>query len=305
MPAPSVRTRWFPAILAGFVLAALAASAPADDTPKGSTKPVVLVPPFENHAKQHEYIMYDVPDGTSPKKPRRQYRIDRYTEAPRTLFEDALANIGGVTVVERKRLDALLVEAEFNGFREAETERALKLGKLLGANRIIIGTIADISEETKEFKGYNIVLKKTVVTAELTVRMIDIDTGEIGFSKTVKGSQTYEKSNNAENKSSDRHFAAVKAAVAELAKDDKFKAAVQGKKSATEEGLIEVEFAPKPDNCDVEIDGKYVGGSPVKRKLKAGTEYKVRISKAGYKEWTGVITPEAGLKITREMEANK
>jgi hypothetical protein len=284
----------------------LATSGPAQESPKGDTKPIVLVPPFENQAKQREYVMYDVPDGTSPNKPRRQYRIDRYCEAPRSLFEDVLVNIGGVTIVERKRVDTLLVEAEFGQLSGlVDPEKAIKLGKLLGANTIVIGTIVDISDETKKFKGYNIQTENTVVSAEMRVRVLEIETGRIAYSKTVTGSKTYSKSTYGSTKGSDRNFAAVKAAVAEIAGDKKFKAAVQGKQAAVAEGLIEVEFAPKPDNCDIDIDGKYVGGSPLKRKLMAGIDYKVRISKAGYKEWTGIITPEAGLKITRELEPNK
>ncbi len=277
----------------------------ADDGDK-TRKPVVLVPPFENLAKQREYVMYDVPDGTSPDKPRRQYKIDRYTEAPRALFEDALTNIDGVTIVERKRVDTLLVEAEFGRLSGlVDPEKAIKLGKLIGANTIIIGTIVDVSEETKKFKGYNIETENVVVTAELRVRVLEIETGKQLFSKTVKGNKTYSKSTFGETKSSDRNFAAVKAAVAEIGGDEKFKAALLGKRATAEEGLIEIEFAPKPDNCDIAIDGEYVGGSPLKYKLKAGMQYKILISKAGYKEWATVVTPKAGLKITRELETSK
>ena len=302
----SVRSRWSPSLFAGFALAVLAAGGPAEEAPKSGAKPIVLVPPFENQAKQHDYIQYDVPDGTSPDRPRRQYRIDRYTEAPRTLFEDALANLDGVSIVERQRVDTLLAESEFGQLSGlVDPEKAVKLGKLLGASQIVIGTIADISEDTKKFKGYGVETENTVVTAELRVRVLEIESGKQIFSKTVKGSKTYSKSTFGESKSGDRCFAAVKEAVAAIAADDDFKAAIQGKKSATAEGLIEVEFAPKPDNCDIEIDGKYIGGSPLKRKLKPGTEYKVRISKAGHKEWIGVIAPEPGMKITRELEANQ
>jgi curli biogenesis system outer membrane secretion channel CsgG len=302
----SVLPRRFPFLFASFALAVLATRGPAQDAPKGGTRPIVLVPPFENLTKQRDYVLYDVPDNTASNRPHRHYRIDRYTEAPRALFEDVLVNMDGVSVVERKRVDTLLVEAEFGQLSGlVDPAKAIKLGKLIGANRIVIGTIADVSEETRKFKGYGIQTENMIVSAELRVRVLDIESGRIAFSKVVKGSKTYSKSSYGETKSSDRHFAAVKAAVAEITEDDKFKAAVQGKKAATVEGLTEVEFAPKPDNCDIEIDGKYVGGSPLKRKLKPDTEYKVRITKAGYKEWTGVITPEAGLKITRELEANK
>src|SRR3954469_23827256 len=113
---------------------------------RDNSKPVVLVPPFENLAKQREFVVYDVPDGTAPNRPRRQYRIDRYTEAPRALFEDALVNLSGVSIVERKRVDTLLVESEFGQLSGlVDPEKAIKLGKLLGSTQIVIGTIADIS----------------------------------------------------------------------------------------------------------------------------------------------------------------
>lgn len=284
----------------------LCAAGSAQNPAKPADKVVVLVPPFENLAKQRDYVMYDAPDGTDPKRPRRQYRIDRYTEAPRAAFEDTLANTAGVTVVERKRVDTILVEGEFgaNSGLVVDSDKSLKLGKMIGANRILIGSIIDIAEETKSFQGYGVKTENTVVTAEVRVRMLD-ETGAQLYSKTFKGSKTYTKTTFGQTKSGDRHYAAVKEAVAGVAADPKFKEAVLGKAVAADEGLLEVEFAPKPANCDVEIDGKYVGGSPLKRKLRSGTEYKVRISKAGFKEWSGVITPEAGLKITRELEANK
>ena len=69
--------------------------------------------------------------------------------------------------------------------------------------------------------------------------------------------------------------------------------------------LIEVDFSPKPENCDIEIDGKYVNGSPLKRRLQEGKEYKVRISKGGFKDWEGLIVPEKGLRITPELGASR
>ena len=99
-------------------------------------------------------------------------------------------------------------------------------------------------------------------------------------------------------------------AIDKIGEDPLFKAAVLGKKLSAADaqgkgGVVEVDFSPKPDNCDIEIDGKYIGGSPLKRKLVSGTDYKIRISKGGYKDWTGTVTPEAGMRITRELELSK
>jgi hypothetical protein len=68
--------------------------------------------------------------------------------------------------------------------------------------------------------------------------------------------------------------------------------------------VIEVEFSPKPDNCDVLIDGKYIGGSPLKMALQIGKEIKVRITKADHKPWENVIMARPGLRITTELEPN-
>ena len=94
-------------------------------------RPVVLVPPFENQSKMHENISYEVA-GNKENQPKRRYTVDRYTEAPRSLFEDMLVNLEGVTIVERQRIDTLLVESEFGRLSGlVDQEKALKLGKRL------------------------------------------------------------------------------------------------------------------------------------------------------------------------------
>ena len=100
----------------------------------------------------------------------------------------------------------------------------------------------------------------------------------------------------------------MQAALEQVKSDSGFVAALLGRKPGTADaadgsGLIEVDFAPKPDNCDIEINGKYVGGVSLEtdaRRL-CGKELKIRISKDGYKDWEGVIVPEQGLRITREL----
>ena len=289
-----------------FVFLVLVSNAGSQQTADEARKPVVLVPPFENQSKYHVNVGYEVATGNDPNQPKRHFTVDRYTEAPRSLFEDMLGNIEGVTIVERQRVDALLAESEFGRLSGlVDTEKALKLGKMLGANVIIMGTIVDIRDEKRDFKGYGIQTKNTEVICQIRVRMLDIEKGTVRFTKIVKGSKTYTESSFGGTSSSDRNFAAIEVTLQQLESDSQFrKALLGGKAGATAEnsdGLVEVEFAPKPENSDIEIDGKYVGGSPLKRRMPAAKEVKVRISKGGYESWTGVIVPEAGLRITREL----
>ncbi len=286
----------------------VAGSAVAGQEPDGvKKKPVVLVPPFENQSTHHQNVSYEVATGSKADQPKRRFIIDRLTEAPRSVLENMLGNVDGITIVERQRVDALLVEAEFGGLSGlVDPEKAVKLGKMLGANVIIMGTIIDIHDDVKEFEGYGIKTKNTRVISQIRLRLLDIETGKVRFSKIVKGSQAFSKSSFGGTSSTDRNFAAVQAALQQLEEDSEFQAAVLGRKQGSSrdnaaDGLVEVEFAPKPENCDIEIDGKYVGGSPLKRRLPPGKEFKVRIGKGGYKDWEGVIVPEKGLRITREL----
>jgi Curli production assembly/transport component CsgG/PEGA domain len=296
----------FPTIVAATlgVILSLGASLPGRAAPAGGKKPVVLVPPFENQSRNHETIIQETAAGTAPGQPRQKFSVDRYSEAPRSLLEDMLGQIPGLQIAERQRVDALLLESKFGAKSGlVDTENALRLGKMLGANLIVMGTVVDIRQEVKDFVGYGIRSRITEVVCKIRIRLLD-SSGTVLYSKVVSGSKQYDQSNFGGSGSSDRNFAAIEETLKEVEKDGAFRKALLGDAAPAHaaEGLIEVEFAPKPDNCDVEIDGKYVGGSPLKRRLPAGKEIKVRISKGGYQAWDGVIVPEAGLRITREMD---
>jgi len=290
-----------------FILASVTAVTDVCGQNAATTNPAtrtVLVPPFENNSKVHQKIAYDVGSRTGSEG-KRSFMIDRLTEAPRSMLENSLGNIGGITVVERKRVDSMLVETEFGAMSGlVDSEKAVKLGKLLGANLIVMGTIDDIREDTRDFKGYGVKTETKNVICTMRVRLVDIASGVQVFTKEFKGTKTYTKSTYGGSDSNDRSFAAVEETLKQVSNDPEFKAALAGKNPgspAKTEGMVEIEFAPKPDNCDIEIDGKYVGGSPLKRLLPIGKDVKVRITKNGHKDWEGVIVPEAGLKITREL----
>jgi hypothetical protein len=294
----------------GVVIAVLLllSSARGQGSGEDKKKPVILVPPFENQSRHHEMIPYDVATGKDPDRPKRRFTVDRYTEAPRSLLEDMLGQISGITIVERQRVDALLVESQFGQLSGlVDTESAIRLGKLLGAKLIVLGSIIDIRDEKREFRGYGIATKNTEVQCRIRVRLLDIGSGTVKFSKVLTGSKSFAESNFGGTSSSDRNFGAVEATLQKLEGDEQFRRAILGGKAeaAPAEGLVVVEFAPKPENCDIEIDGKYVGGSPLKRRLSTAKEYKVRIIKGGFQTWEGVIVPEEGMRITRELDRER
>lgn len=178
---------------------------------------VVLVSLFENLSKEKATVQYEA-ESTAPLDYRRKrFSVDRYSEIPRTLLEDRIIDLGA-EVIERQSLNKLLTEHKFiSDSGLVDTSTALKVGKMLGADTLIIGTITDINKQRKKFNGYGIKTDTQVVTTSLRARIIDIETGRILFSQRAKGSASvrYGTEDTPINKS-------IEVAVEELVESSKF-----------------------------------------------------------------------------------
>jgi curli biogenesis system outer membrane secretion channel CsgG len=102
-----------------------------------------------------------------------------------------LVKDGSYTVVERRMLDKILAEQNFSTSDRANPATAAKIGKILGLDAIIVGSITQFGNETKNTNiggvggaagriglgGFGQKKSKAIVT--LDARMIDVDTAEI------------------------------------------------------------------------------------------------------------------------------
>lgn len=107
------------------------------------------------------------------------------------LLVNYLVKDGTYSVIERKALDKVLAEQNFSNSDRANPTSAAKLGKLLGVDAIITGSITQFGGETKNTNvggvggglgkiglgGFG--QKKTKAICAINARMIDIDTAEI------------------------------------------------------------------------------------------------------------------------------
>ena len=66
------------------------------------------------------------------------------------MLVDRLVNDGTYSVIERKALDKLIAEQNFSNSDRADPSSAAKIGKLLGVNAIIIGSITAIRPRRQE-----------------------------------------------------------------------------------------------------------------------------------------------------------
>ena len=102
-----------------------------------------------------------------------------------------LVKDGTYSIIERKALDKILAEQNFSNSDRANPTSAAKLGKLLGVDAILMGSITEFGNETKNtgaggagggLGGFGLGKfshKDSKANVALTARLVDVDTAEI------------------------------------------------------------------------------------------------------------------------------
>jgi len=102
-----------------------------------------------------------------------------------------LVKDGTYSIIERKALDKIIAEQNFSNSDRANPTSAAKIGKLLGVDAMVVGSITQFGNETKNtnvgggggnWGGFGVGgfgHKKSKAIVAVTARIVDIDTGEI------------------------------------------------------------------------------------------------------------------------------
>src|ERR1051325_920673 len=118
------------------------------------------------------------------------------------LLVDKLVADGTYSVIERKELDKILNEKNFSNSNRADASSAAKIGKVLGIDAMIIGSITQFGRDDKKndvggfgshtgrFGIGGISRSKSTAVVGITARMIDVNTAEILASASGKGEST-------------------------------------------------------------------------------------------------------------------
>jgi curli biogenesis system outer membrane secretion channel CsgG len=102
-----------------------------------------------------------------------------------------LVKDGSYSVIERKALDKILAEQNFSNSDRADANSAAKIGKMLGVDAIIVGSVTQFGNDTKNtgvggvgaglgkvgLGGFGQKQSKAVVG--INARVVNVDTGEI------------------------------------------------------------------------------------------------------------------------------
>jgi len=107
------------------------------------------------------------------------------------LLVTSLVKDGSYSIIERKALDKILSEQNFSNSDRADASSAAKIGKLLGVDAIIVGSITQFGNDTKNLgvgggggNWHGVGLgslgkKNTKAIVGITARVVDINTAEI------------------------------------------------------------------------------------------------------------------------------
>jgi curli biogenesis system outer membrane secretion channel CsgG len=105
-----------------------------------------------------------------------------------------LLNIPGITLIERKKIKAILEEHRLNMSGLIDEKQAIKLGKLLGANAVVFGSVSQYNTSTiPMFLGlFTYYMDLYNVAANL--RIVNVESGEIVFSggNSANSSKSYQ-----------------------------------------------------------------------------------------------------------------
>jgi len=118
------------------------------------------------------------------------------------LLVDKLVSGGVYSVIERQALDKILAEQNFSNSDRADPASAAKIGKVLGVDAILVGSITQFGRDDKttgvggvgavtgRFGIGGVSHKKSTAVVGITARLVDTSTAEILASVSEKGEST-------------------------------------------------------------------------------------------------------------------
>ena len=101
-----------------------------------------------------------------------------------------LQKTGAFILVERDKVQSLIDEQKFSNSELAEPATAVKLGRMLGASAVVIGSVSQFGEKEQ---GEDVVIyqrRSQIADATVDVRVVDVASGEILVADSGRGEAT-------------------------------------------------------------------------------------------------------------------
>jgi len=220
-------------------------------------------------------------------------------------LENALANSGMFTLIDRLTIKKTLEEYDFNiASGLVDPSYAVQLGKMLGARYLATGNISDINERVIEFKGYNIYTKRTIISVTIGLRIIDQKTGTILFTDqdiSIQELPIDTMNLNTSGASNAIYQNLMKQAILKLVNSLREKTISIRPEIPEITKKILVPINSEPIGADVEVNGIFYGNTPCELSLDEGKILEIIISLGGYDSWIKKIAVSSALKINAKL----
>lgn len=226
-------------------------------------------------------------------------KLRNIDQASTEILSTLLHNTGNFIVVERAKLQSIITEQGFtmSGLVDS-TKNAVQVGKLLGADFLITGSVLTYGEKTVTFKGYGISTEKILTELNLNLKILDVNTGNIEYASLLSAQDEVLNTANNRTKSDLNERVLLQKALESGVHEIKVQMEAE-KRSVPEK--VNVQFCSTPESADVEIGNVFYGNTPITLKLTPGL-HQVRISHANYEPWEKTINAYEGLEIKAVLE---
>lgn len=220
-------------------------------------------------------------------------------EASTEILSTLLHKTGAFRVVERTKLKAIITEQGFtmSGLVDS-TSNAVQVGKLVGADFLITGSVLTYGEKVVRFKGYGVSTEKTITELTVNIKILNMNTGNIEYATLATAQDEVLNTNSVSITSDYLERTLLQKALESSAKE--ISARMESERTVVPE-KVNVQFYSSPEGADVEINNIFYGNTPLKIQLNPGL-HKVKISLADYEPWEKTITAGEGLVVRAILE---
>lgn len=209
------------------------------------------------------------------------------------------------TVVDRKNIEDLLRETSVGRSGTVDANSVALVQKMTGATHFVYGIVMDLAREDQKFSGYGIKTDNICYRVEVLVKIVDIRTMEVVFSRTFTGSMTELRTAFAQYENSALFNDLMKMALqqADSAIYEDFKK--QGPQTPSVSFALSVNPAGDGDHFDprdaeIYIDGVFKANAPAKVAITPG-RHVVEIKMNGYETKRYDMVVNGGETLTPKL----
>ncbi len=211
------------------------------------------------------------------------------------LLSEKLVNEELFDVVEREKLNSAVTEMGLSGSGLVSQDKAIEVGRMVGARYLLTGKILDFSKQKKSFRNYGTQIDTTIVSLTVSAEIVDAETSRKIFSKKASSSQKINAMGGLRVSDSTSggklaNEVADKLVTAILESKKLRKIVLPAKQS--EEATVTITSIP--ENADVEIDGVFYGNTGAPFKVPTGL-HAITVTLPGYDTWEKKVMVKEGL----------